>query len=79
MFVHKFVVHKFVNFLFLAGVSGIVFLRAGYHYGTQDKGLPSFASAGLGVKFFGVELNAAYLFASDAIGGTMTFGLGYSF
>ena len=61
------------------GIAGIAFLRAGYHYGTQDKGLPSFASAGLGVKFFGVELNAAYLFASDALGGTMTFGLGYSF
>lgn len=72
-------VHKFVDFLYLAGVSGIAFLRAGYHYGTQDKGLPSFASAGLGLKFAGVELNAAYLFASEALGGTMTFGLGYSF
>lgn len=61
------------------GIAGIAFLRAGYHYGTQDKGLPSFASAGLGLKFAGVELNAAYLFASEALGGTMTFGLGYSF
>lgn len=61
------------------GIAGIAFLRAGYHYGTQDKGLPSFASAGLGLKFAGVDLNAAYLFASEALGGTMTFGLGYSF
>lgn len=61
------------------GIAGIAFLRAGYHYGTQDKGLPSFASAGLGLKFAGMELNAAYLFASEALGGTMTFGLGYSF
>lgn len=61
------------------GIAGIAFLRAGYHYGTQDKGLPSFASAGLGLKFAGVELNAAYLFASEALGGTMTFGLGYGF
>lgn len=68
-----------MDFLFLAGVSGIAFLRAGYHYGTRDKGLPSFASTGLGLKFAGVELNAAYLFASEALGGTMTFGLGYSF
>lgn len=57
----------------------MVFARAGYHYGADKAVLPSFASAGLGVKFFGVELNAAYLFASDALGGTMTFGLGYSF
>ena len=61
------------------GFAGIAFLRAGYHHGTQDKGLPSFASAGIGLKFAGVELNAAYLFASEALGGTMTFGLGYSF
>lgn len=57
----------------------MVFARAGYHYGPETAVLPSFASAGLGVKFFGVELNAAYLFASDVLGGTMTFGLGYSF
>ncbi len=79
LFFHKFVVHKFVEFLYFSGVSGIAFLRVGYHYSTQDKGLPSFASAGLGLKFAGVELNAAYLFASEALGNTMTFGLGYSF
>lgn len=61
------------------GLADIAFLRAGYHYGSSDKGLPSFASAGLGLKFAGVELNAAYLFASETLGGTMTFGLGYSF
>ena len=57
----------------------MVFARAGYHYGPETAVLPSFASAGLGVKFFGIELNAAYLFASEVLGGTMTFGLGYSF
>lgn len=61
------------------GIADIAFLRAGYHYGAEDKGLPSFASAGLGVKFAGVELNVAYLLASETLGGTMTFGLGYSF
>ena len=49
LFFHKFVVHKFVEFLYFSG------------------------------KFAGVELNAAYLFASEALGNTMTFGLGYSF
>lgn len=49
LFFHKFVVHKFVEFLYFSG------------------------------KFAGVELNAAYLFASEALGNTMTFGLGYGF
>ncbi len=57
----------------------LLFIRAGYHYGSKDKGLPSFASAGLGVKLFGVELNAAYLLASDTLGGSLCLGLGYSF
>ncbi len=61
------------------GIADIAFLRAGYHYGAKDKGLPSFASAGLGVKFAGVELNAAYLLASETLGGTLLLGLGYSF
>ncbi len=61
------------------GIADIAFLRAGYHYGAEDMGLPSFASAGLGVKFAGFEFNAAYLLASETLGGTMTFGLGYSF
>lgn len=56
-----------------------IFLRAGYHYGSKDKGLPSFASAGLGVKFAGVQLNAAYLLASETLGGSLMIGLGYSF
>ena len=60
-------------------IADIAFLRAGYHYGAEDMGLPSFASAGLGLKFAGVELNAAYLLASDTLGGTLLLGLGYSF
>ena len=57
----------------------LIFLRAGYHYGAADKGLPSFASVGLGVKFAGVQLDAAYLLASETLGGSLTLGLGYSF
>ncbi len=57
----------------------MLFARAGYHYGAETAVLPSFATIGFGVKYAGVQLNAAYLFASEALGGTMTFGLGYSF
>lgn len=60
-------------------IKDIAFIRAGYHYGDQKKALVSFASVGLGVKFFGVELNACYLLASEALANTMMFGLGYSF
>ncbi|MBO4427054.1 MAG: hypothetical protein J5771_01025 [Bacteroidales bacterium] len=50
------------------------FLRAGYRYG-GDSVVPSFASAGLGLRFCGVELNAAYLFASDVLGKSLAIGL----
>lgn len=60
-------------------VKDIVSIRAGYHYGDEQKALPSFVSVGLGAKFAGVCLNATYLLASEALGGTMMFGLGYSF
>ena len=57
----------------------IVSARAGYHLGSKDKGLPSYASIGLGAKYFGVGLNLAYLLASDTIGGSFLAGLSYSF
>jgi len=68
---------------FMAGIGAeywivnIVAVRAGYHYG--NKPIPSYASVGLGAKFFGVQLNATYLLASKTLGNTMLFGLGYSF
>lgn len=71
--------------VFMAGLGAeylieeIVALRAGYHFGDSVRAIPSYASAGLGVNFFGVSLNASYLFASGTLGGTMMFGLGYSF
>lgn len=78
-----------VNYLFsgalMAGVGAeysikdIVFLRAGYHYGNEKKAVPSFASCGLGLEFYGIRLNAAYLLGSKTLGGTMLFGLGYEF
>ncbi len=60
-------------------IADIAFLRAGYHYGAKDKGLPSFASVGLGVKYAGFELNVAYLLASQTLCNTLQLGLGYSF
>lgn len=60
-------------------VKDIAFIRAGYHYGSKSNALASYASAGLGLKFFGVNLNFSYLFASKTLGNSMFFGLGYSF
>lgn len=57
----------------------MLFARAGYHFGSKDVVLPSFATVGLGVRFFGVSLDIAYLTANDILGNTLTFGLGYRF
>ncbi len=57
----------------------MLFGRAGYHFGTKDAVLPSFATVGLGVRFFGISLDVAYLTANDVLGNTITFGLGYRF
>lgn len=54
-------------------------VRAGYHYGDKKKAVPSYASIGLGLKFFGVHLDAAYLIASGPLRNTFSIGLGYSF
>lgn len=54
-------------------------LRAGYHYGAADKGLPSFGSCGIGLNLQGFVLNAAYLFGSPTLGGSLSIGMGYSF
>ena len=60
-------------------IKDIVAVRAGYHYGPADKGIPSYASVGLGAKFSGVTLNASYLLASQTLGGSLAFGVGYCF
>lgn len=54
-------------------------LRAAYHYGPADRGLPAFASAGIGLYFSGLELDLAVLFASPVLTGTLSAGLSYSF
>ena len=57
-------------------IKDIAFVRAGYHYGEV---IPSYASLGLGVKFSGVHADFFYLLASETLGNTLGFGLGYSF
>ena len=61
------------------GFNDMVFARFGYHYGSKKAVLPSFATVGLGLKFFGLQLDFAYLTANEFLGNTMTVGLGYSF
>lgn len=70
---------------FMAGVGAeyafrnMLFVRAGYHYGDRAKAVPQYASAGLGVRFYGVSLNASYIFASEVLGNSFGISLGYSF
>lgn len=61
--------------------NSLVAIRAGYHYGSEKNGLPSFASAGIGFRFAGVNIDAAYMIASgdSPMKNTFTIGVGYSF
>ncbi|MDO4827606.1 MAG: PorV/PorQ family protein [Bacteroidia bacterium] len=61
------------------GFADMVFARLGYHYGSSDKGLPSFASAGLGIKLYGISLDLAYLFLSETLRNSLNISIGYSF
>lgn len=57
-------------------------VSAGYHYGDGVKSVPSYASAGIGVSLWGVNLNASYLIgvtANSPISNSFLIGLGYSF
>ena len=60
--------------------NNLLSLRAGYRYGGESV-IPSYASFGLGLKFFGVTLDAAYLVADSTspMRNTMMFGIGYRF
>ncbi len=57
----------------------MLYARAGYHFGTNDAVLPSFATVGFGVRLLGLSLDLAYLTANDALDGTLTFALGFRF
>ena len=54
-------------------------LRAAYHYGPADRGLPSFGSCGIGLSFSGLAIDLAVLFASPVLGGSLCAGLSYAF
>lgn len=56
-----------------------LFVRCGYHYGDETKAIPSYASAGIGVKLSGVSLDAVWLFASGTLRNSFALSLGYSF
>ena len=57
----------------------IIDIRAGYHYGQKGTVLPTFASVGLGLELFGVNLDAAFLVSAGPMKNTFSIGLGYSF
>ncbi len=61
------------------GIKDMAFIRAGYHYGDRAKAVPSYASVGLGLSFFGVSVNASYIFASEILRNSFGVSLGYSF
>lgn len=58
----------------------LVSVRAGYNYGGKAV-IPSYASVGAGVKFFGVKIDLAYLIgvADSPMKNTLAVSLGYSF
>lgn len=60
------------------GYDGLVFARAGYHFG-GDSIIPSFASVGLGAHLGEFTLDAAYLLASEVLGGSFSVSLGVRF
>jgi hypothetical protein len=78
-----------VDYLMGAGVMGglgveywpfsIFALRGGYHFGAADKGLPSFASLGLGIFVEGFGLDLSVLLASPTLAGSFNIGISYRF
>lgn len=56
----------------------LVSVKAGYRYGGASV-IPSFVSAGVGVKISEIKLDLAYLMSSTAMANSMCVSLGYSF
>ncbi|MGN1210735.1 MAG: PorV/PorQ family protein [Candidatus Cryptobacteroides sp.] len=61
------------------GLKDMAFIRAGYHYGNSPKTVPSYASAGIGLKLWGVTLDASYIFGSKVLKNSVSISLGYKF
>lgn len=58
--------------------AGIVSARVGYNKG-KNTPLEDFASVGLGVRVYGIQLNLAYLFSNNPLNGTAGISLNYKF
>lgn len=56
----------------------IATVRLGYNMGNGTP-LENYASAGLGVRLFGIQLNLTYLFSDNPLNGTAGIGLNYKF
>lgn len=56
-----------------------MFLRGGAHYGSKGCVLPTFVTAGAGIKLAGVRLDAAIILANEILGDSFTIGLAYGF
>lgn len=54
-------------------------MRGGWHFGAADKGLPSFASLGLGLLLEGFGMDVSVLLASPTLAGSVNLGLSYRF
>ena len=61
------------------GFHEMIFVRGGYRFSSQAAPVPSYASVGLGVKFWGVHIDASYLFASKTLNNSFSLSLGYCF
>lgn len=59
-------------------IADLVSLRGGYHYGNKDCIIPSYSSAGLGVKLMGAHIDYAYMIGGPN-SGSMLLSLGYRF
>lgn len=53
-----------------------LFARAGAHFGAHT---PLYGTLGLGARFSGLSLDAAWVFAGETLGNTLLFTLGYGF
>lgn len=57
---------------------GVVSVLGGYHYASSFAPVPSYACAGLGVRFLGLELSGTCLFASETLNLTPCISLSYA-
>lgn len=57
----------------------MISVMAGYHFSSNSKLEPSYASAGLGFDIKGISISAAYLISSAPIGNTLGVSLGFRF